>query len=113
MKQKRQKVEFSLSTVLANTTTKRQLEGFVEEIVLSKIKMQQESEAIKDIVGEAKDSLGIPGKILMKLVREKLSPGAIEEEVHTLDEVQKIADGLGITDSLGNNARLSGGSDSE
>jgi hypothetical protein len=105
---KRQKIEFSLSTVLANTTTKRQIEGFVDEIIIHKSAQKSASLGIKDIVGEAKDALGIPGKVLMKLVREKMDPGIIEHQLEELEEALKLSDGLGISDSLGNNARGTG-----
>jgi uncharacterized protein (UPF0335 family) len=101
MKQgKKQKAEFSLDGLLKNPVSVKQLTGFIEEIMLCKVKMQQDSEAIKDIRNEAKDSLGVPGKILNKLVKERMNAGSIESEVHDLDEVQQIAAGLGMTDPV-------------
>lgn len=105
---KRTKVEFSLSTVLANTTTKRQIEGFIDEIIIWKSKQKEAAGGVKDIIGEAKDALGIPGKVLMKLVREKMDPGIMEHMMEEMEEALKLSDGLGITDSLGNNARGTG-----
>lgn len=105
---KRQKVEFSLSTVLANTTTRRQIEGFIDEIIIHKYAQRTAAESVRDIVGEAKDALGIPGKILMKLVREKMDPGQMEQQMEELEEAIKLSDGLGISDTLGNNARGTG-----
>ena len=92
------KVEFSLETIINNPVTKRQLEGFIEEIVLCKGKIKQEREAISDIVKEAKDSLGIPGKILNGLVNERLNPGSIDAKQHEIEEISDIADGLGLKD---------------
>lgn len=95
---KKTKVEFSLDGLLNNPVTKKQLEGFIEESVLCRSKIKTEQEAIRDIRNEAKDSLGIPGKILGKLVKESMNPGSIDADVHDLEEVQKIANGLGMTD---------------
>lgn len=94
--QRRQKVEFSLETILNNPTTKQQLEGFVEELVICKDKIKREREAISDIVKEAKDSLGIPGRILNGLVNEKMNPGSIDARQHEIEEISGIAEGLGI-----------------
>lgn len=90
MKSKKAPVEFSLSTIQANTAMKKQLEGYIEEIVLHKNKMKDASLGIKDIRGEAKDSLGIPPKILNKLVKEKMDSGSIEAEMQDLETVQAI-----------------------
>ena len=79
---KKAKVEFSLDGLINNTVTRKQLEGFIEELVLCKGKIKQEREAISDIVKEAKDSLGIPGKILNGLVNERLNPGSIDAKQH-------------------------------
>lgn len=92
MKQpKSKKVEFSLDSIQTNPVTRRQLEGFIEEVVLCKRKITVEQEAIKDIRNEGKDSLGIPSKILMKLVRENMQPGTLEAEAHEIEEVQALA----------------------
>jgi hypothetical protein len=93
---RKNKVEFSLETLLANTTSSKQLEGFIEELMLCKMKIKSEREAISDIIKECKDSLGVPGKILNGLVNEKMNPGSIDQQVHEIEEVQQIAEGLGI-----------------
>lgn len=93
-KERKKKVEFSLETIQNNPVTRKQLEGFVEEVVLAKIKVKAEQEAISDIRGEAQDSLGIPGKILMKLVRENMQAGTIEAEIHELEQVQAISQAI-------------------
>lgn len=87
---KRAKVEFSLATIKGNPVTRKQLEGFIEEICLSQQKAKTERETIGDIRKEANDSLGIPGKILMKLVRESMNAGTIEAEMQDLETVQAI-----------------------
>ena len=96
---KSNKVQFSLSGILNNPVSKRSLEGFIEEIVISKTKMKQEKEALRDIVNEAKDSLGIPPKILNGLVAERMNPGSIEERQNDLEEICGFAEGLGIKDT--------------
>ena len=90
----KKKVEFSLDAITGNPVTKGQLEGFIEEIYLGKQKVATENEAIKDIRNEAKDSLGIPGKVLMRLVRERQQPGSLEAEVHQLEEIQAISEAM-------------------
>ena len=94
--QSRTKVEFSLESLVNNPVTKKTLEGFIEELVLCRTKIKTEKETIKDIVGEAKDSLGIPGKILNGLVNEKMNPGSIDQRQHEIEEISDIAEGLGI-----------------
>lgn len=89
---KKTKVEFSLSTIQSNTATRKQLEGFIEELVLCHGKIKTEKESIKDILTEAKDSLGIPSKILNKLVKENMAPGSIEADMHALEEAQAISE---------------------
>lgn len=96
--QRRQKVEFSIETVLNNPVTKKQLEGFVEEVMICRDKIKREREAIGDIVKEAKDSLGIPGKILNGLVGERMNPGTIDAKQHEIEEVNGLAEGLGLKD---------------
>ena len=92
------KVEFSIDTLINNPVTKKQVEGFVDELVLCRDKIKREREAISDIVKEAKDSLGIPGKILNGLVAEKMNPGSIDAKQHDIEEINGIAEGLGLKD---------------
>ena len=89
---KKLKVEFSLAAIQANTTTRKQLEGFIDELVLSHGKIKNEKEALKDIMKEAKESLGIPSKILNKLVKENQQPGTIKADIHALEEAQMISE---------------------
>jgi len=91
---KKTKVEFSLATIQGNTTTRKQLEGFIEELVLCHGKVKTEKESIKDILSEAKDSLGIPSKILNKLVKENMAPGSIAADMHSLEEAQAISEAI-------------------
>jgi len=86
------KVEFSLETIRNNSVTRKQLEGFVDEVVLCMQKIKSEQEAIKDIRTEAKEQLGIPGKVLGRLVRERMQAGSIEAEIAELEEAQALAD---------------------
>ena len=90
------KVEFSIEGLINNPVTKKQLEGFIEELVLCRDKIKREKEAISDIVKEAKDSLGVPGKILNGLVNERMNPGTIDAKQHEIEEISGIADGLGL-----------------
>lgn len=97
MQEKTKKAEFSLSGVLANEVTKKQLLGFIEELILCEGKIKQEREAIKDIKGEAETALAIPSNILSELVRERLDNGSIEAKIKKLEEVKDLAIGIGIT----------------
>ena len=90
------KVEFSLETIKQNPTTKKQLEGFIAEVVICKRKIKDEREAIRDITVEAKDSLGIPGKVLNRLVKENMDPGSLEAEASELETVQSISEALNL-----------------
>lgn len=94
---KAKKAEFSLSTLLANDVTKKQLLGFIEEIVLWEDKIKTGREAIKDIKGEAEQALSIPGPMLTELVRERLDQGSIEAKIKKLEEAQDLAVGIGIS----------------
>lgn len=94
---KKAKPEFSLATIQTNPATRKQLEGFIAEIVLSKGKMKTERETIGDIRKEASDSLGIPGKILMQLVKESMDTGATEAQIQDLETVQAISEVLDPT----------------
>jgi uncharacterized protein (UPF0335 family) len=97
--EKTKKPEFSLQGVLSNDVTKKQLVGFIEEIVVSESKIKSEREAIKDIKSEAEQALGIPGTVLSELVRERLDSGSIEAKIHKLEEAKDLAIGIGITEA--------------
>jgi hypothetical protein len=97
MKDKTSKaVQFSLDGIINNPVTKRQLEGFLEEIVICRQAIKTQRGSIKDILIEAKDSLGIPGKILNGLANEKMNPGSIDQKQHDIEEISDLATGLGI-----------------
>ena len=95
---KSKKPEFSLAGVLGNEVTKKQLLGFIEEIVLCEGKIKSEREAIKDIKGEAETTLAIPSTVLSELVRERLDNGSIDAKIKKLEEAKDIAVGIGITE---------------
>lgn len=96
--EKTKKAEFSLGALLANPVTMKQLLGFIDEIVLCEGKIKSEREAIKDIRGEAEQSLGIPSQILNDLVREKMDQGSIDAKIKKLEEAKDIAVGIGISE---------------
>ena len=91
---KSKKVEFSLQTIQSNQVMRKQLEGFVEEIYLAKTTIKNQQEAIKDICIAAKDTLGIPGKVLGMLVKERMQTGTIEVELDELEIIQAISQAL-------------------
>jgi uncharacterized protein (UPF0335 family) len=98
MKKPSNKVQFSLDGIVNNPVTKKQLEGFIEEIELHRRAIKTKQNDIKDILGEAKDSLGIPGKFLNGLVNEKMNPGTIDQKQHDIEEMDSFAIGLGLKD---------------
>lgn len=92
-KQKKgKKKEFDLNEIRNDITTRKQLQGFIEEIVLHEREISNRKEDIGDIFTEAEEALGIPKKVLGKLVREELKPGSLEAEVQVLEGVQEIVD---------------------
>ena len=91
--------KFSIDSINKNSTLRKQLEGFVEEIVLCKNKIKTETESIKDITKEAKESLGIPPNIIKGLVNERMTPGTIDSKQNELDEISAVAENLGIIDA--------------
>ena len=98
MKVRAPKVQFSLDGIVNNPVTKKQLEGFIEEIELHRRAIKVKQNDIKDILTEAKDSLGIPGKFLNGLVNEKMNPGTIDQKQHDIEEMDSFAIGLGLKD---------------
>jgi hypothetical protein len=88
------KVEFSISTIMSNEVTKKQLHGYVQELAICRDKMKSEANAIKDIKSVAKNDLGIPGKILNQLLKEYLDDGSIEAEILQLEEAKQLSDGV-------------------
>lgn len=94
MKNQSKQPQFSLDVIQKDSMKKKQLDGFIEEVILSQDKIKREKEALRDIFTEAKDSLGIPRKVLNKLVKERTDPGTIEAEARDLEEIQQIAEVL-------------------
>ena len=97
---KTQKQVFSISDVLNDPVKKTRLLGIIEEIVLHDNTIKQEKEAIKDIQEVAKDELGIPSSVLNQLVAERIDNGAILEKNSKLEEIQNLAESLGISTDL-------------
>lgn len=95
-KNKKVKPEFSIDKVLNDETLMKQLEGFIEEFILVQEKINQEKEAAKDIKNEAKDSMGIPPKTLLKLVRLKTGQSSIEGAEKELEELRQLIEALGV-----------------
>jgi uncharacterized protein (UPF0335 family) len=93
-KNKKTKPEFSIDNVLNDENLLKQLEGFIEEVVISQQKVSQEKEALKDIKNEAKDSMGIPPKMLMKLVRLKSGESSLEGAEKELEELRQLLEAI-------------------
>lgn len=96
--EKSKKPVFNLRSALDNEVTRKQLLGYIEEVVLCEGKIKMEREAIKDIKGEAEQQLGISSAMLGELIRERLDAGSIEAKIKKLEEAQELAEGLGFTD---------------
>ena len=84
--------QFSIAQVMANEVSKKMVHGFIEEIVLHKNHIKDANSAIKDIKEQANTSLGIPGKLLNKMVKEYLDDGSIEGEILALEEAKELSD---------------------
>jgi hypothetical protein len=95
-KAKKAKPEFSIDRVLNDDNLKKQLEGFIEEVILSQEKLNQEKEALKDIRNEAKDSMGIAPKMLMKLVRLKSGQSSLEGAEKELEDLRQLLEAMGV-----------------
>lgn len=93
-KAKKAKPEFSIDRVLNDENLLKQLEGFIEELILSQGKINQEKEALKDIKNEAKDSMGIPPKTLQKLVRLKSGQSSLEGAEKELEELRQLLEAI-------------------
>lgn len=94
-KTKKAKPEFSIDKVLNDDVLMKQLEGFIEEVVLVQEKINLEKESLKDIKNEAKDSMGLPPKTLLKLVRLKTGQSSIEGAEKELEELRQLIEALG------------------
>jgi uncharacterized protein (UPF0335 family) len=99
MNQPREKTKtpvFNMEAVVNNPVTKASLQGFVEAIVGSKRDIKRIQQDIKDEQTQAKDSLGIPGKLLNKLVKESMVAGSLEADLKDATDASDMADILGI-----------------
>jgi len=92
--QKKVKPEFNLSDVMNDDVKKRQLRGFVIELADVNRRIKSEREAIKDIVDEAKESMGVPPKLLRKLVKEELLQGVLAAEQTEIQQTMEVAEAL-------------------
>ncbi len=95
-KNKKTKPEFSIEKVLNDDILMKQLEGFIEEVIIVQEKINQEKESLKDIKNEAKDSMGLSPKILLKLVRLKTGQSSIEGAEKELEELRQLVEALGV-----------------
>ena len=85
------KETFDLNTIVNDDTKSKMLRGFIKEVMECQIKVNQENEAIKDIRTEAKDKLGLPPKLLNKLVKAvQQDEEAINEEREMLDDLEAL-----------------------
>jgi len=95
-KVKKSKPEFSIDKVLNDDGLKKQLEGFLEEAILVLDKIATEKESLKDIRVSAQDSMGIPPKTLMKLVRLKTGQSSLEGAEKELEDLRLLLEALGV-----------------
>jgi len=85
---------FSLEAVFNNLTKRKQLEGFIAELAHEHGEIKNHKTAIADIRTNANDQLGIPAKVLNKLVKEHMKPGTIDGEAKEINEMKDISDAL-------------------
>jgi len=93
---KKSKPEFSIDNVLNDDDLKKQLEGFLEEAILVQQEISKQKEMVKDIKNEAKDSMGIAPKMLMKLVRLKMGQLSLDGAEKELEDLRLLLDALGV-----------------
>jgi 3-deoxy-D-arabino-heptulosonate 7-phosphate (DAHP) synthase len=86
--------QFSIATIVGNETTKKQLRGYIEEIVGHKNAIKNAMTDIKLIKDTAKDTLGIPGKTLGQMVKEYLDDGVLDDQIEQLEEAKTLTDGV-------------------
>lgn len=93
-KQKKQKVVFDLNELLNDADKKMQLAGFIDEygIAIEQVKGKQLD--IKNIRDEAKESLGLPPKVLLKLVKEHQERGFLDAEIKGLEDIKTLSDAV-------------------
>jgi hypothetical protein len=90
--------QFSLEAVFNNLDKRKKLEGFIQELAQEHNEIRTHKDAIADIRTNANDTLGIPAKVLNKLVKEHLKPGVIDAEAKEIEEIKDISDALnGVT----------------
>lgn len=93
-KNKKAKPEFSIDKVLNDETLMKQLEGFIEEVIVVQEKQAMDKEQLKDIKNEAKESMGLPSKTLLKLVRLKTGASSLEGAEKELEELRQLIEAI-------------------
>ena len=88
--------EFSIDKVLNDDNLKKQLEGFIEEAILVQTEIATQKDSLKNIRDEAKDSIGITPRMLMKLVRLKTGQSSLEGAEKELEDLRLLLDALGV-----------------
>lgn len=85
---------FNLDDVFNNLTKRKQLEGYIASVVDLQKQIKKLKSEIADQRNDANAELGIPGKVLNRLVKEELKPGTLEAETKELSDVKDVSDAL-------------------
>lgn len=94
MSEKNATPAFSLEAVFNDVTKRKALEGYIQELEIFHGQLKLKKEEISDIRRNAKETLGIPPKVLNKLVKDRMKPGTIESEAKEIEEIKDISDAL-------------------
>ena len=94
MKQAQTANEVTLESILNNPVTAKTLDGFIQEINLCQGKIASERVAIKDILAEAKDKLGLKSSLVRKLARSYEDPTVADAQSDEWDTVRAAVEKL-------------------
>lgn len=96
-KSKKAPVQFDINEIMNDPDKRRDLAGFVEEAVEAMQKMESNQLQLKSIRTASKDSLGIPPKVLNRLIKENLATGFLAGEVKELEDIQSLSDAIKVS----------------
>lgn len=88
MKEKTSTPHFDIDAIMADEKKKAKLDVFVDELVEHNKKIGKIKEDMKIVRDDAKESLGIPPRVLNKFVKAKLSPDKLLSEAKDVENAQ-------------------------
>jgi hypothetical protein len=88
--------KFDLDDVMNDPDKKMVLAGMVDELSIALEQVKAKQQEVKAIRTEAKDSIGIPPRLLNKLVKEHMEKGTLDGEIKTLEDTKALADAIAV-----------------